>query len=163
MADTDKRATLDENGHEVPNFERLVVPLGYKRPADLAEQVQRLVRHSLEEYAALQQKETFEDSEDFDTGEDDTVGSPYEEVFDPILGRSLTPDEFRRHEAEYKRKFVENLRKEINQQDRLETFREKLRRKARQLVGDEEAGEVPAPKPKRTTRKPTPPSEDDDS
>lgn len=97
---------LDENGHEVPDPTPLEIPAGFKRPETLAEQVQRLVRTSVSEWAARNQEETFEESEDFDVGDDDDPASPYETVFDPVLGKDLSPDEFRRAEAVYRDRFL---------------------------------------------------------
>ncbi|QXP44320.1 MAG: hypothetical protein [Arizlama microvirus] len=70
---------LDEYGQEIPDPNKLEVPLGMKRPPTLAEQVQRLVRTSLSEHAAMRGAETFAESEDFDFEDDDMEPwSPHE-------------------------------------------------------------------------------------
>lgn len=89
------KAKLDKNGHEVPDPKPLSIPMGYKRPETLQEQVQRLIRSSMSEYAALQDAETFEEADDFDIEDDELDPStPYEMEFDPVLGREVSPAEF---------------------------------------------------------------------
>lgn len=62
---------FDEEGREV--FERgpVEVPVGFRRPETLAEQVRRLVRNQFSMVAAVQGQETFEEANDFDVEEDD--------------------------------------------------------------------------------------------
>lgn len=55
----------------IPNTDKVAIPVGYKRPETLAEQVARLVRTS--EFARQVQAqglETFEESDDFDVVDD---------------------------------------------------------------------------------------------
>lgn len=74
----------DENGREIPDPTKPEVPLGFKHPETLAEQVHRLVRSAqLREMAEAAGHESFEQADDFDIGEDYDPRSPYEEVFDP--------------------------------------------------------------------------------
>lgn len=80
----------DEAGREIPDPNPMEVPLGMKRPATLAEQVQRLVRTSLSEHARMQGLETFEEAEDLEVDEDFDPYTPYEVNFDPVLGRDVT-------------------------------------------------------------------------
>lgn len=100
---------LDEKGREIPNPNPLEIPAGFKRPDTLAEQVRRLVKSSLlAEQAQDQGFETFEESEDFEIDDDMfDPSSPYEEVFDPVLGRGITLDEFRRNDKEYEKRFIQ--------------------------------------------------------
>lgn len=102
-------AFLDEHGHEVPDPSPLEIPSGFKRPDTLADQVARLVRsHRLAEAAAAAGAETFEESEDFEIDDDMfDPSSPYEEVFDPLLGRGITHDEWKRNEPIYRQRFLE--------------------------------------------------------
>lgn len=88
----------DENGHEIPDQTRLEVPLGFKRPETLAEQVQRLVRHSVSEYAALHGAETFDEADDLELEDDFDPSTPYEVEFDPVLGRDITAADFKDHQ-----------------------------------------------------------------
>lgn len=134
---------LDDNGHEVPDPRPLQVPAGFKRPPTLAEQVQRLVRGALSRQAAEQGFETFEESEDFDVGDEIDPSTPYEAVFDPILGRDITPAEFRQNEAVYRRRYLDGQRAYFAEKDRLEAL---------------ERG-VGAPAPAQTKAAPEPPPE----
>lgn len=97
---------LDENGHEIPDQTRLTLPLNFKRPETLAEQVQRLVRTHVSAEAAQAGAESFEEAEDFDVGDDIDPTSPYEEHFDPVLGKGITADEFRQNEKVYRERYL---------------------------------------------------------
>lgn len=100
---------LDEKGHEIPDPQPVEVPAGFKRPETLAEQIRRLVRNEeFQRDLAAQGMETFEEAEDFEIDDDMfDPSSPFEEVFDPVLGRGITLDEFRRNEAVYQQRFIE--------------------------------------------------------
>jgi len=102
---------LDANGHETPSSRPMAIPVGARRPETLAEQVARLVR--TEEWRRTMEShdlETFEESEDFDI-EDDPVdpSTPYEEVFDPYIGKSITPAEFEKNKSEYEKIIKKNV------------------------------------------------------
>ena len=98
---------LDENGWEIPDPTPVSVPSGFKRPETLAEQVQRLVRTSISRQAAEQGDETFEESEDFDLPDDpEDPSTPYEEYFDPVLGRGITAHEFRANFEVYRQRYI---------------------------------------------------------
>lgn len=84
----------DENGREVPDPRPVEMPLGMKRPETLAEQVQRLVRRQVSEYAAMHGHETFEEADDLEIDEDFDPSTPYELEFDPVLGREITAADF---------------------------------------------------------------------
>lgn len=101
-------ALLDENGWEIPDPTPVSLPLGFRRPERLAETIQRLVRTQLSQLAEARGMESFEESEDFDVGDDHDPASPYETFFDPILGKDLSPDEFKRNEAIYKERFLKD-------------------------------------------------------
>lgn len=120
---------MDEKGREVPDPQPVAIPAGFKRPETLAEQVRRLVRsEKLAQDAADQGFETFEESEDFEIDDDMfDPSSPYEEVFDPVLGRGITLDEFRRNEAEYQRRFIEADKKAYEQMERSDALRGRYR------------------------------------
>lgn len=99
---------LDENGWELPDGTPVVIPSGFKRPETLAEQVQRIIRTEASRRAEEAGFESFEEADDFDVGEDDfDPDTPYEEVFDPVLQRAITPAEFAAR-ADYYRKAYEN-------------------------------------------------------
>lgn len=74
----------NEKGEEIPDTTRPELPLGFKRPESLAQQVARLVRSELVARAARESgHETFDEADDFAVGDDYDPRSPYEEVFDP--------------------------------------------------------------------------------
>lgn len=110
--------SLNIQGHEIPDPEPLVLPSGFRRPETLAEQVQRLVRTGLSRMAEEQGMESFEEAEDFDVDEDEDPSTPYETFFDPVLGKDLSPQEFRDHEQAYRRQYLEAQRRYYQFQDR---------------------------------------------
>lgn len=97
------KPSLDAKGREVPDPKPLALPLGFKRPETLQEQVQRLIRTSMSAYAQAHDQESFEDADDFDI-EDDPLdpSTPYEMEFDPVLGREVSPAEFAQNVDYYK-------------------------------------------------------------
>lgn len=61
----------------------MALPIGYKKPPTMAEQVAKLVRsEQLRQAAESAGQETFEDADDFDVGDDYDPHSPYEETFE---------------------------------------------------------------------------------
>lgn len=100
---------LDKNGHEIPDDQPVEIPAGFKVPETLAEQIKRLVRsEEFSRYVEGQGAETFEESEDFEVSDDMfDPHSPYEEVFDPTLGRGITLQEFQENAEVYKKRFLE--------------------------------------------------------
>lgn len=100
----------------------LQIPVGFRRPETLAEQVQRLVRGSLSHEAHERGFETFEEANDFDIPDDPVEpDTPYEEEFDPLLGRGVTPDEFQRNPAEYHEAFQRSA-KELTRAELFEAY-----------------------------------------
>lgn len=93
---TDENGVIrqDEKGREVPDPTPVEIPLGMKRPETLAEQVQRLVRRQVSEYAAMHGHETFEEADDLEVDDDFDPSTPYELEFDPVLGREITAADF---------------------------------------------------------------------
>lgn len=89
---------LDPDGREIPDPNPMEVPAGMKRPETLAEQVQRLIRTSMSNYAAMNGAESFEEADDFDIEEDFDPSTPYETNFDPVIGRDITPADFQNPE-----------------------------------------------------------------
>lgn len=123
---------LDENGHEVPDPRPLSLPSGMKRPETLAQQVARLVRsHELARAASAQGFETLEESEDFDVGDDFDPSTPWELVFDPTLGKEISPaeasgndrrrsaPELTAQQAAWKNRYVKAQQSFFNAKDRL--------------------------------------------
>jgi hypothetical protein len=78
------RSRLDENGAETLDPTPAEVPIGHERPPTLQEQIARLlVKPAIKEDDSL-----MDDDDEF------SVITPYEEVFDPILGRDVSAREF---------------------------------------------------------------------
>lgn len=101
------KRNLRTGGVENTDSTPLRIPLGFKRPETLAEQVQRLVRGHLSRVAEEQGFETFEEAEDFDVEDDmDFPETPYELVFDPVLEREISADEFRRNADAYREEYA---------------------------------------------------------
>lgn len=86
-----KKTTFDSEGREVLDDTPVAIPVGFKRPPTLQEQIARAVRSehfkNLMEAADM---ETFEEADDFDVGEDFDPMTPYEMEFDPDLGKEIT-------------------------------------------------------------------------
>lgn len=83
------RIKYNERGEEIPDPTKPEVPLGFKRPESLAEQVKRLVRSEQMRMLARQSgHETFDEADDFEVGDDFDPRSPYEEIFDPTANEA---------------------------------------------------------------------------
>lgn len=63
---------------EYPDPTPVEVPLGFKRPPTLQEEIQRIIRAQLSEHAQSRGFETFEEADDFNIDEDPDPLSPYE-------------------------------------------------------------------------------------
>lgn len=86
---------LDARGREKPDPTPIAPPIGYKRQPSLAEQIRNMVRSErLAMEAQAAGYETFEEADDFDTGEDLDPRSPYEVEFDPPLAANANPPGF---------------------------------------------------------------------
>lgn len=95
---------LDEKGREIPQPGGPVIPVGFRRPETLQEQIQRLIRFSMSRQAVEAGMESFEDADDFDVDDGDSMpDTPYEVDFDPILGRDVSKRELERHNKEVSR------------------------------------------------------------
>lgn len=69
---------FDEKGRELPSKKRIALPLGHRVPPTLQETIKRMVREAVSMNAAQQGYETFEEAEDFETGDDELPYSPHE-------------------------------------------------------------------------------------
>lgn len=75
---------LDQFGREIPDGRPMQPPLGYKPSPSLAETIRDMVYNAqIQRELEAQGVETFEESEDFDVGDDYDPTSPYEEYFEP--------------------------------------------------------------------------------
>lgn len=107
------RPRLDEHGREIPDPTPVAIPSGFRKPETLAETVARLVRHQVSEHAELHGMETFDEADDFDVDEDpQDPGTPFEVFFDPILGRDVTPADFKSREGHYRELYVKRTKAE---------------------------------------------------
>jgi len=79
-----KNPRLDNNGHEILSDKPMAIPVGFRRPPTLAEQVARLVRtERFKESLEHEDLETFEEADDFDIPDDPLdPTTPYEADYD---------------------------------------------------------------------------------
>lgn len=73
-------AEYDERGREIMDQTPLEVPLNFRPPLTLAEEIRRMVRRELSQAAEASGMESFEESDDFEIDDDDDLEfvSPYE-------------------------------------------------------------------------------------
>lgn len=77
---------LNERGHEVLDSTPMALPVGARRPESIQSQIRRMIRSEhLAQAAAASGRETFEEADDFNVGDDYDPKSPYEMDFDPDL------------------------------------------------------------------------------
>lgn len=117
----------------------MAIPVGFRRPPTLQEQVQRLIRNEASRYALENGMESFEDADDFEVGDDFEPNSPHELVFDPELGREMSKDE---------KRYIDEGRAAFDA----------AAKKKRQKSAEEE---TPNPKPKKKVAPPPDEPEDD--
>jgi hypothetical protein len=93
------RDNLSKDRSEVPDPVPMAPPVGYVKQESLTEKIRAMVRGEHLRLAAINAgAETFEESDDFDVGDDVDPSSPYEEVFDPVdsdARMALRNEEFR--------------------------------------------------------------------
>lgn len=108
----------DEYGREILDPTPTHLNAGLRRPElTLAERVARLVRQGVSQMAQDEGLETFEEAEDFDVDDDFDPRTPYEEVFDPVLGRSVTPREMQDRGEYYREKYLATERNRYREWD----------------------------------------------
>lgn len=75
----DRRQQYDEFGRELPDATKVEVPLNFRRPPTIQEQIRQFVRSEVSRAAQEQGFESFEDADDFDVDDyDPDPLSPYE-------------------------------------------------------------------------------------
>lgn len=77
---------LDEKGYEIPDQTPVAVPVRMQRYE--RDHIREIIRQEMSRQAEDQGFETWEESDDFDVGDDFDPISPYEEQFDPDTGES---------------------------------------------------------------------------
>lgn len=60
----------------------VAIPVGFKRPPTLQEQIQQMIRTQISAQAAMNGQESFEEAEDFDVDDDFDPMSPWEQDFE---------------------------------------------------------------------------------
>jgi len=71
-----------KKGTETLDTTPVATPVKFHRPPTLQEQIQRYTRNHLNKIALQEGKETFEEANDFDVGEDELPPTPHEIEFD---------------------------------------------------------------------------------
>lgn len=87
---------FDERGREIPDNTPIEVPVQFRKPETIAEQVKRLVHSQLSIQAANAGRESFQEADDFDVDDDMELKSKYElddEMVNVIQERPMTKEE----------------------------------------------------------------------
>lgn len=142
---------LDSQGREVPDDTPVAMPAGFKHPEDLQTIIRRLIRsEEWQKMAESNEMDTFEEAEDFDIDDDMfDPHSPYEEVFDPVLNRGISHDEFVKNAAVYEKRYVEATQRAYAEMDRSDALRARRRQTAAppgEQSGPKAAQDTPAKK-----------------
>lgn len=99
-------AFIDDLGREIPDPRPVQPPVGYKKQPSMFELIREATAREVALYAANREPESFEDSEDFDIGDDIDPSSPWENDFDPPFSEVRRAIE--EHRAETARKASES-------------------------------------------------------
>lgn len=76
---------LTEDGREIPDPVPMAPPIGYIKQPSMVEHIRSMVRsEQLRMAAEAGGAETFEEADDFDIGEDELPGTPWEADFEPV-------------------------------------------------------------------------------
>lgn len=81
------------DGKEIMNSVPMEMPIGFRRPLTMAEQIAQATRHEVSMWAAARGAETFEEADDFDVDDDVDPTSPWELEFDPHTGKEYSKEE----------------------------------------------------------------------
>lgn len=117
---------LDSAGHEVLDDKPPHIPAGFRRPETLQEQVARLVRTHVSREAEEAGYETFEEAEDFEVDDDFDPSSPFETIFDPVLGE-VTPHDLKTFESHYRQKYVAMQQKFFEKEEKANDIAMKMK------------------------------------
>lgn len=76
------RSRYDERGREIPDPTPVEIPLGFRKPESLTDQIRRLIRTQLSAVAVAEGHESFREANDFDVDEEDPEAylTPYQVV-----------------------------------------------------------------------------------
>lgn len=90
---------LDEFGREIPDPTPMAPPVGYQRAKSMTEIIREQIQgEALKQAAREMGKESWEEADDFDVGDDFDPTSPWEEQYDPV---GYAPGALQRHEAAF--------------------------------------------------------------
>lgn len=90
---------LDEFGREIPDPTPMAPPVGYKRAPTMVEIIRQQIQgEKLAQAAREMGKETWEEADDFDVGDDFDPSSPWEEQYDPV---GYAPGALQAHEKRF--------------------------------------------------------------
>lgn len=85
------KGLTSDGGALIPDPTPIAPPVGYVRQPSITERIRDMVRSErLRAEVEAAGAETFEESEDFDVGDDFDPQSPYEEIFDPPIPDAST-------------------------------------------------------------------------
>lgn len=76
------KSAYNSAGEEIPDPTPLEAPLGFKPPLPLSEEIRRLMHASVQRDLREAGIESFEEADNFETGEDEDMHSPWEENFE---------------------------------------------------------------------------------
>lgn len=120
---------LKGDGSEILDSKPMEIPVGFRRPPSMEEQLRRFVRMELSADASSRGQETFEESEYFGEDQEDAdFSTPYEMEFHPGLGKDVTRAEMahiREGEREFDKKYKEY--KDAQAKERAEIVKQKRR------------------------------------
>lgn len=105
-----RKSKLDQNGHEILDPTPKSIPVGFKRPETLQEQIRRLVRTEVSEAAGANGWDTFEEADDFEIDDDPEIPTPYEMEFDQTLGREVSPQMLKDDAEEWRKRYIERAK-----------------------------------------------------
>lgn len=92
-----KARRMTDDGREIPDPVPMAPPIGYIKQPSMVEHIRNMVRSEQLRMAAEEAgAESFEEADDFDVGEDELPGTPWEAEFEPV-------SELRRRQAEAER------------------------------------------------------------
>lgn len=117
---------LDEFGVEILDTTPVSLPTGFRKPETLQEQVARLVRNQVSREAEEAGYESFDEADDFDVEDEFDPSTPFETVFDPVLGE-VTPHDLRTFETQYRQKYQSLQMKAFEKQDEAAVLASKMK------------------------------------
>lgn len=107
----------------------VAIPAGFKKPETMEERLKRFIRREMSDAAVRQGAESFDEANDFELPDDPVdPATPFEEFFDPVLGRAITPRELELYESQYRDRYLKTQADKMAIEDREEAFREALRK-----------------------------------